>query len=157
MTSSRCRVYERSVYYWAGRKKTALGMSDGDFWTDQWASTSQWLREKNSLINAVNLCLAAYRPRTVNLLYLSVGCRTGIETLGSPPVPSVYDQHFPCYHHRLLIVSATSSQQRFFPWLPLCEQDSQSLVSSSYRCWAWLRSVWEARCHRGDRGQMWLA
>lgn len=59
-----------------------------------------------------------------DLLYLSVGCRTGIETLGSSPVPSVYDQHFPCYHHRLLSVSATSSQQRFFPWLPLCEQDS---------------------------------
>lgn len=46
-------------------KKTTLGMSDGDFWTDQWAPTSRWLREKNSLINAVNLCLAAYRPRTV--------------------------------------------------------------------------------------------
>lgn len=109
-------------------------------WSMQWISVSQPVIQGQS-----------------DLLYLSVGCRTGIETLGSSPVPSVYDQHFPCYLHRLLSVSATSSQQRFFPWLPLCEQDSQSLVSSSYRCWAWLRSVWEARCHRGDRGQMWLA
>lgn len=45
--------------------------------------------------------------------------------LGSSPVPSVSEQHFPSNPHHLLSVSAPSSQQRPFPWLPLCEQDSE--------------------------------
>lgn len=100
-----------------------------------------------------------------DLLYLSVGICNGIESTRLVTHYSTSLQYmntiFPSYPHHLLSVLHLAARSVFTspsltPSLALLSVSrTQSLVSSCC-CLVWLHSAWEAGCHRGDRGQMWL-